>query len=359
MNESVESRTERMIEPGNAAATTNLSTDPGNALDPPLSQDLADLAGWEQDILPAPHECTSNARANFMFRVAVASLMIIGLMAGHGISGDANKVMFGWWLGIPLMALWLIIILEGLLGMATTHDHHLASFKRFLLVVLCPPFRAAFSPAYPNRFIWLPKHDWVSVGKLNYERAELGMAIPMLAVTLLVLPLLGIELFLASWLEQHLWAAVIVHALTAFVWFAFALEFIIMLALSEKKLVYCKLHWVNIAIIVLPLIAFLRIIRIFRFFRLGKASKLIRAYRMRGVVARTMRLAMVFNLIDRLLERNPEKYLLSLEEKVSEKKAEIEALEEKMEEVRQRMAEKKELEKAAAEAPGNQDGQPA
>ncbi|NCF86693.1 MAG: hypothetical protein GWQ08_14365 [Verrucomicrobiaceae bacterium] len=121
----------------------------------------------------------------------------------------------------------------------------------------------------------------------------------------------------------------------------------ILLSLADKKLVYCKQHWINIAIILLPLFAFLRV---FRFLRLGK---FIRAYKMRGLISRTMRLAMVFNLIGRLMERNPEKYLLALADKVLEKKAEIQALEEKMDDLRDRLA--KEKEAADAEPPPQKD----
>jgi voltage-gated potassium channel len=325
--------------------------EPGKAKLPegalPLDTETERLVQWDQEELPEAHERTSERRASVMFFVAVAFLVIVGLMAGHGISGQANQFMFGWWLGGPLLALWGVIILEAMWGLVTVQDRHISAFKRFVLVVLLPPFRAAFAVAYPGRFVWVPRHGWLRVGRLNYERMELAIAIPMLAVTLVVLPLLAIELFLADWLEQHLWAAVVVHCLTALVWFAFALEFIVMLALAEKKLAYCKLHWINIAIIVLPLIAFLRVIRIFRFLRVGKASKLLRAYRMRGVVSRTMRLAMVFNLIDRLLERNPEKYLAALEEKLREKQTEIQVLEEKMEEMRRKIAEEKANQKEA------------
>jgi voltage-gated potassium channel len=303
------------------------------------SPSMAELADWEQDTLPEPHECTGNKRAYFMFRVAVGALIIIGLMAGHGISDDTKDVFQAWWLGIPLLALWVVVIFEGLLGMAMAHDHHWNAFKRFLLVIICPPIRAAVSPAYPNRFVWLPKHDWLAVGKLNFERMELRFALPMLGVTLLVLPLLGVELMLADWLELHLWAAIIVHILTAVVWVAFALEFTILLSLADKKLAYCKQHWINIVIILLPLFGFLRALQ---FLRAGRATKLIRAYRMRGVVSRTMRLAMLFNLIERLLERNPEKYLLALKDKVAEKKAEIQALEEKMGDLQARIAKEKE-----------------
>ena len=62
---------------------------------------------------------------------------------------------------------------------------------------------------------------------------------------------------------------------------------------------------------------------------------------------------MVFNLIGRLMERNPEKYLLALADKVLEKKAEIQALEEKMDDLRDRLA--KEKEAADAEPPPQKD----
>ena len=332
-------------------------TNPSSArADGEANGELGDLADWTQEHLPEAHERISDGRASFMFKVAVGFLFIIGLMAGHSISGEATEIMFGWWLGIPLLVLWAIVILEGLWGMATTRDHHWGSFLRFSLVVLCPPFRAAFSPAHAPRFVCLPKNHWLAVSKLNFERVELRVALPMLGVTLLVLPLLGIELFFGAWLVEHLWASIVVHCLTAVIWFAFALEFILMLALSEKKLVYCKTHWINIAIIVLPLIAFLRALRLFRFLRLAKASRILRAYRMRGVFARAMRLAMVFNLIERLLERKPEKYLLALEEKVREKEAEICALEEKMADLRAKIAEEERDENGSADsAPASRD----
>ena len=52
--------------------------------------------------------------------------------------------------------------------------------------------------------------------------------------------------------------------------------------------------------------------------------------------------------IERLMERNPEKYLLALKDKVSEKKAEIQALEEKMDDLKDRIAKEKEATDAPA-----------
>ncbi len=299
-----------------------------------------ELGSMEQTEQPASHERVGDTRSAIMFWAATLTLLIQGFMLAHGISERANQsMMMSPILAWPLLVLWVLIILEGLLGMATAQDAPGKMLKRFLLTTLVPPFRIAYATAYPHKFVWLPKHGWISVTKLNFERMELRLALPMLAVTLLVLPLLGIELFLRELLVQHLWAAMAVHIFTSIVWFAFALEFIIMFSLAEKKLVYCKRHWVNIAIILLPYIACLRMFRLFHFLRMAKASKILRAYRLRGIVARGMRLALVFNLIDRLMERNPAKYLIALEEQISEKKAELKALEEKVESVREKVAE--------------------
>ena len=79
---------------------------------------MVKLTEWEHDILPEPHECTSARRASFMFKIAVGTLLLIGLISYHGISGNPDDDMQSWWLGAPLLFLWTIIILEGLLGMA-------------------------------------------------------------------------------------------------------------------------------------------------------------------------------------------------------------------------------------------------
>ena len=73
-------------------------------------------------------------------------------------------------------------------------------------------------------------------------------------LTLMVLPLLGVEFLLRDSLKTHLWLAVIVHILTGMLWFGFAFEFLVMFSLADKKLAYCKAHWINIVIIIMPLI---------------------------------------------------------------------------------------------------------
>ena len=126
------------------------------------------------------------------------------------------------------------------------------------------------------------------------------------------------------------WLEIVIWFLTALIWFSFAFEFILLVSLAEKKLAFCKKNWINIVIILLPLLAFLRSLQLFRFLRMAKAGKLMRAYRLRGLLARMVKLAVVFNLIERMLSRNPDKYDAHLREKIAEKEAELIELKSKL-----------------------------
>ncbi len=309
---------------------------------------------WAQHLKPDEHEQTSEKRAAFMFYAAMGWMLLLSLTLPHGISDAVDDLFrFNPLLWVPLTALWVLIIAEGLLGFATARDELGSLCKRFLLTSVMPAFRLTLATAYPHRFVWLPKRHWLAVGKLNFERLELRIAVPMLGLTLMVLPLLGVEFLLRDYLQENLWLGVIVHALTSLLWFGFAFEFLVMFSLADKKLAYCKAHWINIVIILMPLIMWLRLVRMLSFL---KVSKMIRAFRLRSITARGMRLAMVFNLVDRLMERNPEKYLLALEDKALDKKAELQALEEKMVEMKAKIA-KQEAELATSQSPGRPESE--
>ena len=74
---------------------------------------------------------------------------------------------------------------------------------------------------------------------------------------------------------------------------------------------------------------------------------MVRAFRLRSITTRGLRLATVFNLVDRLRERNPEKYLLALESKVSEKQADLKVLEKRMVEVKAKITSQEETSQPA------------
>jgi len=332
-----------------------------------------------------------------------------------------------------LFGMWLLIAVEGVIGYLAASDKPKNAIFRLILVLLIPPFRITISPQYPNKAVWLPKYDWLPTSKASVEQMEVRTGLPMLVMTLLILPVIATDilvgpkphdvlaaefdavsrldtsannarLFLMDETERVVatlarpdretqngisgdWTVlgrpegtetstvsfgpgdafsfntgcsvtegvyaeghgalgfnglnkiakcppspleIIMWFITALIWFSFALEFILLVSLAEKKLAFCKKHWINIVIILLPLLAFLRSLQLFRFLRMAKAGKLMRAYRLKGLATRMAKLATVFNLIERFLERRPEKYEAHLREKISEKEEELAELKSKL-----------------------------
>ena len=153
---------------------------------------------------------------------------------------------------------------------------------------------------------------------------------PMWLWTLLVLPVLGAELTGGETLENHPRMALATHLTTCVIWIGFTLEFLWMVAAAPDKLSYCLKNWINLVIILLPLVAFLRVLNIFRFTRMLRAGKLLRAYRLRGLWSRLWRLALLFNILDRLQQRDPAKYCAALEKKIAEREKELAKLKVKL-----------------------------
>lgn len=267
----------------------------------------------------------SATRTAVMFLLAVLFLALTAFVLPHGGVSDTYsdlsvKVFWVPWL---FVGIWLIIVLESLFGLAMTSDKLKPSLLRFLLIVILPPFRATLSPEFSNQQIWLPRTGWQPLSRVLFDHIELKLALPMLLITLLILPVIAGELFLGKIIAQNAAFALLLHTTTAFIWFAFAFEFILLVSVAEKKVDYCKKHWINIIIILLPVVAFLRTLQIFRFLRLTKAGKLLRAYRLRGLSTRAMRIILMLNLIERFMQRNPQKYALHLQEKIQEKEEEL------------------------------------
>lgn len=269
------------------------------------------------------------AREAVMFVVVLAQLAIVGLILPHGDSGEEFRESLAGDPTLPkwLIALWIVTAAEALLGFMQSTDKPRA-WKRLLLVLLLPPLRLAVSPRYPNDWIWVPFCGWQRVDEASFAKLELRLALPMIILTLLIVPVLLIEFVGQKWLEASPVLAFGTHALTALIWLGFAVEFILMVSACPHKVRYCIKHWINLVIILLPLVAFLRFLRLLRF------AKLARAYRLRSVTMRAWKLITLFNLLDRVHQRSPQKYIAGLEKKIAEMEAEVAALKAKLAEFR-------------------------
>jgi len=252
-----------------------------------------------------------------MFASALLLLLLHGLVLPHlGVSLTISReLLMQPALYIPILALWAFIVLESALGMRYAQARWRSVVLRFLIIAIVPPSRMALATHAPPGWIWLPVRGWQLRGNELFERLERWLAIPMLLITLLIVPVVIIELFFQAEIAAYAELELYLHWATTLVWFAFAAEFILLISVTPNKLTYCKQHWINIIIIILPLVAFLRTLVVVQMLKVNQAVKLLRAYRLRGLLMRTQRIALLLNLIDRVRQLNPERYLQVLRER--------------------------------------------
>ena len=294
---------------------------------------------FKADSSETPDTPQRTRRHAIFFVLALALTAILAFLLPHGGVSDQFSDLItdqGWPL-LLVVVFWLLIVLESLLGLVQAKDAWGARFKRLFLLTVLPVFRLTIATAHPNVQVWLPRYGWLAVSRIQSEAIERRLALPMILITLLILPVIGAELFLQETVEGSALLALTLHTVTALIWFAFVYEFVVLVSLSEKKIDFCKRNWINIAIILLPLISFLSKLQLLRFLRLTKVSKLLRAYRLRGVIARALRLALMMNLIERVMQRNLDKYITHLDAKIAEKQIEIDELKEKRDQAQQKL----------------------
>lgn len=274
-----------------------------------------------------------------MLAVALAFLTLVGLVLPHGDSGEDFRTWLlgqAWFRG-AVAALWVMILLEGVAGLFGAQEAWPVRLRRFLLTLLVPPLRMITSSSTPRGWLWLPGAGWRPTGEATTEKLDQKLALPMVILTLLVLPVLGAEFTGGETLENHPRMALATHLITCVIWVGFTAEFIWMVAAAPDKPAYCTRHWINLVIILLPLVAFLRVLSFFRFGRMIRAGKLLRAYRLRGLWTRLWRLALLFNLFERLQQRDPAKYCASLEKKITDLEKELATLHAKLDTARENL----------------------
>lgn len=251
---------------------------------------------------------------------------------------------FGQIVFILLLLMWPLFIVEYFYtrkrSEASAQKHGTGTrSQRIARAVACfvPPLRLASQSQSWDFRIWLPILDWQHPGRQLVRTLERAFSKPMLIIALLILPILLVEYGLHGLVERNDWLRILLHVCTGFIWCAFATEFIIMMSATDKKLAYVKKNWIDLAIILLPLISFLRTIRVLRLARLAKIQKLAkvgRIYRMRGLVMKAVKGLMLFGVVNRLLRVTPEKTLQKLELKYEEKSVELDELKQEIDELK-------------------------
>lgn len=269
-----------------------------------------------------------------------ASVVFVALVAGLMFSSridlpTANYIVLVWGLAV----VYPLFMLESLIHWAV--DGNFRGHR--VLYWMIPPLRMGGRDHVNGQSIWLPWIGWAEANRDLQKRVERAFSVPMVAIALMVLPLLGFE--------YYFWARNVVPdwRLMAFlrycesiIWMAFAVEFVVMLSIVDKKFRYCKEHWIDLAIICLPLIGFLRVLRLGQVWRIHHLTKLGRVYRLRALSLRVFRGLLVLQFMDRFTKRDPKKRLAILREQFEEMSAELNELCSEIEELEQKISEQPE-----------------
>ena len=275
-------------------------------------------------------------RARLVFAAVVAYLLVLAYVV-HRLPNAENLNLASELPIVELLGLlWLMIVAEGLVRLATTSRRR--SWWRevgvMVLIILIPPLRLAIPEPERDYRVWLPRLGWVPVGAESLTRLEKAFSVPMIGIALMVLPVLAADYALKDRFRAYPGLELFLHICNAVIWFAFAIEFVVMFAVAEEKLPFCARNWLNLVIIVLPVVEFLPALRMARLGRalpqihkLGRLGSVYgKVYRLRGLLTRLWRALLILNLFQRLLERDARKRLQRLRRELANKEKELRKL---------------------------------
>jgi len=207
-----------------------------------------------------------------------------------------------------------------------------------------PPLRLGLAPASRPQAVWLPMIGWAKVGRPMARRVEKLMSGPMIVVAIMILPALALEFVFRDAVEHSRTLQTSLDVSLRVIWLAFAVELSLMLAASRAKMEYVRRHWVDVAIVVFPLIAFLRALRLLRLGQVVKASKLAsiaRTFRLRAVAFRFVRALLLLRVLERISLPVAEKRVQSLRGTIDKRRREIAELQEEIDELESHIAQRK------------------
>ena len=255
-----------------------------------------------------------------------------------------------------ILLIWPFIIAESIFHWLTRSWGRANRWFHFygFLFCLCPSLRLCARSVEMDRKLWLPGLGWRRSDKRLRRRLERMFSVPMIAIALLILPVLVIEFFFKTQVARHEWLRLALHISTGVIWFAFALEFILMVSVADKKLTYIRTNWIDLAIILLPLLSFMRSLSLLRstklakLLRVSKLTRLASIYRMRATAVKALRALILWEVLERLLRTDPNKHAEKLREELAQRELELRILRREIYRAEQRI-EKQRLEDHALE----------
>lgn len=280
---------------------------------------------------------------SLLFLAIVATLIVLWVdvprieqSAGGAVHSDDSLVsVCGYVLAATCCLLWPVFWIDFVVTRLACAPEH-RRWRDGMVACLLPPLRLGVRNPEMDSRIWLPVWGWCEVDDALRKRLRKAFAAPMIVIALMILPVLLVEFTMQRRIHENPWLQGALHIGTGLIWFAFAFEFIVMYSVAEKKLRYCKQHWVDLIIIALPLVSFLRTFRVIRAMRLAKLARaqqltrMGRIYRLRGLAVKAFRAILLFEVVNRITGVTPEKRLELLETQLEEREREVEELKEEI-----------------------------
>lgn len=279
-----------------------------------------------------------------MFWLALAFLVVVA--AATHLARASEETTWDWLplrivLGV-LLLLWPVFSVEAVVRffLGPPDCRTWKTWGRCLAVGLLPPLRmAAHSRTRPDH-LWLPWMGWRKIDFDLQKTLERIFSGPMFFMALLILPVLAIEYFWSDAVAAYAPLRTGLRIGIGFIWIAFATEFVIRISVAEKKLGYAFNHWVDLAVVLLPMVEFmpfLRVLRVTRLMRLERLARIAKYYRLYGLAGKGWRGLVVLQMIQRLMSRSPKARLSRLKGQLEDKQEEIHELEREADYYRRRI----------------------
>ncbi|WP_375585103.1 hypothetical protein [Cyclobacterium xiamenense] len=229
--------------------------------------------------------------------------------------------------------IWLLYLVDFLvilyLSIQTKTKIARAAFTSKLLSVLFPPLGMSLRHYTEPEKTWLPVYRWSLCNEGLLQHLKEKFSVPMIVVALLILPVLIIEWNFYDEVEAflHTDLSFVLDMVQGFIWLAFALEFLLLVSITNDKFGYIKKNWIDLLIIVLPFISFVRTLRIFKVARL---THLARGYKLRALLMKARQGLIITSFFFRVLAVKPDFQLKKLKKKLDQNQAERESIEEEL-----------------------------
>jgi hypothetical protein len=235
---------------------------------------------------------------------------------------------------VGLLVLWPIILLETWIAVLIRNRAVRplrSSVARAVWITIAPPLRMGM-PCPFTGMLWLPGWGWCERGKALEDRLDRAFHKPMLMFAVLILPVLALEFTRVEEVRSNHALALALHISVAVIWVAFAVEFSVKVSASRRPLRYCTERWIDLAIVVLPMLEFglsevadaapvARLLRLTRAVAPEQLARMGQMYRLRGLLAKGWRAVLMLRLLARLTGNTPEKQLRALEQQIADAEA--------------------------------------